>query len=322
MKTRIKAIALVLAGTFLIQELSYAAPVDSMYSHDSSYGSPLQMIAQNPTLFETPLDFADLKEIHRGTNGRLIIHIQDAHSNLSGQENLAKTLEAISEKYYAPYGRRLPVRQAGDASPLLVLSEGGEGDCTLTPIKKIASPEVWKRLGRSYLAQGKIQGEEYLNLSSNRSMKIMGVEDLNLYMESLKNYAALAGKREAILDYLKTIEVSVEKLKNKYYTKELLEYEKDRNQKSEIRNQGKSIEGLLKLAEEKNISLNEFPAIQQLINLKDKEKQIDFNLANLEQAALVEKTHSDDLIPRRASLARDDRTKKNFLFCHLQNTSE
>ncbi len=54
---------------------------------------------QNPELFEAPQEFAGLSELHRGDENKFIIHIQDAHSNLSGQKNLASTLDALMEKY-------------------------------------------------------------------------------------------------------------------------------------------------------------------------------------------------------------------------------
>jgi len=93
-----------------------------------------------------------------------LIHIQGRHTNLSGQENLAKTLDEISQKYFGQSG----------ASPLLVLSEGGAGDCSLTAAKKIAGRTALERVAKSYLIQGKISGEEYLYLVSDLPMKILG----------------------------------------------------------------------------------------------------------------------------------------------------
>ena len=179
----LRLIAAGLVLSFSVQEISYAAPLDAA----ALPASAQQMILQNPTLFEAPLDFVTMKELHRGENGTLIIHIQDAHSNLSGQQNLAAALDAIMTKYHVS----------------LILSEGGADDCSLTPIKKIAPPGVWKRIAKNYLIQGKISGEEYLNLVSDHPMKIIGLEDIGLYLKSVQSYAELASKREEILEYLK-----------------------------------------------------------------------------------------------------------------------
>ena len=259
-----------LAVFFFLQDISYAAPADLITSQ-----APLsQLISQDPTLFEAPLGFVTMKEVHTGTNGTFIIHIQDAHSNLSGQENLAGALNEIMSKYDVD----------------LVLSEGGVNDCSLTPLRKIASNDVWKKVAKSYLMQGKISGEEYLNLVSDRPMKIIGIEDLGLYLTSVDNYGKLAGKREDILQYLKTIHRVLDKLKTKYYPQELLRYEKTKpaakNQAAEINFevQFKALLGLLKGEDD----LQRFPNMQKLKTLQDKEKIINFEAANLEQSVLVE----------------------------------
>lgn len=260
---KIRLISLVLVGAFLLQEVSYSAPAMS-----GSAG----IVPLDPTRFEAPLQFSALKEIHRGSNGTFIIHIQDAHSNLSGQENLAKTLDTIMSQYGVS----------------LVLVEGSSKEATLDPLKELApSKEVCRRVARSFLVQGKIAGEEYLNLVSDRPMKIMGIEDGALYRQSIESYSRLADKREAILQYLKKIENALEKLKQRHYPKELLNYEKSAKEKK--LGFEADFKALLKLTEEKSVDLKDLSHIQKLILLQEKERQIDFTQANLEQATLVEK---------------------------------
>ena len=205
-----KAVSFFLAFVFLSTELAWSAP---SYEGLGIIGSksPLEQISQDPTRFEAPLDFSSLKEIHKGSNGTLIIHIQDALSNLSGQQNLADALDFIMSKYGVS----------------LVLVEGSSKEATLDPIKKMASSkEILKRAAKNFLIQGKIAGEEYLNLVSDRPMKIMGIEDRALYLKSIENYGLLADKREVILTYLKTIQTALNKLKQKLYPPELMSYEK------------------------------------------------------------------------------------------------
>ena len=288
-----------MALSFLYSDLLWAAPMEAR-SLLSRPATPSEITLRDPARFEAPSDFVNLKEIHKGDNGTFIIHIQDAHSNLSGQQNLANALDEIMTKYKVT----------------LVLVEGGTKDDTLTPLKKIAPPEVWKKVAKSFLIEGRISGEEYLNLISDHPMKIMGIEDRDLYMASLRAYSDLAGKRQDILDYLKVIHRAVDKLKAKLYPSELLAYEKkieDRRKKEENRGNGsyeidfKELLDLIRHFEsrqmtEREISKDEisrpvgprddilknFPNLQKLAALQEKEKQIDFKLANLEQGALVE----------------------------------
>ena len=175
---------------------------------DAAWAMP-QDFAAEPLRFEAPLDFCALKEIHRGPSDKFIIHIQDAHANLSGQENLAATLDQLMSKYGIS----------------LVLSEGGSGDCSLTPLKSVASKETWKRVAKSYLVKGKLKGEEYLNLVSDRPMRIVGLEDMGLYLESVEDYGNLAQNRETLLGKIARVRSALAKLKRKIYPQELARYE-------------------------------------------------------------------------------------------------
>src|SRR3989338_4729081 len=329
----VRSISLLLAFTFLLSEISYAAPAVSLavVPVDS-----LQTILKDPSRFELPAQFAHLQEIHKAESkstaeSPLIIHIQDAHVNLSGQQNLANALDDIMSKYKIS----------------LVLVEGGSRDDTLTPIKSVAPPDVWKKVAKKFLIDGKISGEEYLNIISDHPMTIMGIEDKALYMKSLEAYAELAGKREGALEYLKLIQKSLGKLKNKLYPKELLEYEKseDRGQRTEDRNSEGGYKKLIEVEQSmrhpegalategshrgeilrfaQNDVFRDFPTVQKLITVQEKENRIDFNLANLEQAALVEeiakKGGGEDLTSflEKASQMRDSKLSQ---YAYFQNT--
>ena len=115
----------------------------------------------------------------------------------------------------------------------------------------------------------------------------MGIEDINLYAKSITSYAKLADKREAILDYLKQIQNSLTKLKTKFYPQELLAYEKEAQKDN--KDSSLNLNGLLQLAQAKQVDLKEFPGLERMSSLLEKEKKVDFQAANLEQAALIEK---------------------------------
>ncbi|MBI4353510.1 MAG: hypothetical protein HY593_06280, partial [Candidatus Omnitrophica bacterium] len=298
-----------------------------LFLEGAAYGAPegrgvsipspklIERLLEDPASFQAPLDFVTLKEIHKGSKDTLIIHIQDAHTNFSGQQNLASALDEMMAKYGA----------------YLVFVEGGSRDDTLTPIKKIAPPQVWRRVAKNHLLQGKISGEEYLNLVSDHPMKILGMEDIKLYFESVENYAKLAAKREAILEYLKKIKLVLEKLKRKCYPKEILSYEET------VKGQGSRVKGnagerdfevqfreLLRLALTRNFELREFPNLQKLQALQEKEKNINFDLANLEQEALLQELirrgGDEREIKKNSERLKTSRNKKLALFGYFKNT--
>ena len=266
-RTLFKAIACALAISFCAQEIALAAPVENIPLIPAD-------ARMDPTRFEVPSEFAVLKEVHKGTQGTFIIHVQDAHSNLSGQQSLADGLDYILSNYGVS----------------LVLVEGGSADVSLTPLKELAPPEIWKRVAKSFLMQGKISGEEYLNLVSDHPMKIVGIEDRELYMKSVRYYAELAGKRQEILDYLKLIRRSLEKLKPSLYPSELREYERKKGVSPLTTGTAESeFRALIDLARTHRSKIEDLANLNEMILLEEKEKGIDFPAASLEQAALVER---------------------------------
>ena len=165
--------------TFVSQQISLAAPLPSGFSQPSAAAivqkTDIRQIIQDPYRLDIPFEFAGLKEAHKGTNGKLIICIQDAHANLSGQKNLAATLDHLMSRYDIP----------------LVLVEGADKEVTLDVIKDLASPEEWKIAAKRFLYDGVISGDEYLNLVSNYKIRLMGIEYGDLYDLNLKAYADL-----------------------------------------------------------------------------------------------------------------------------------
>ncbi|MBI2094760.1 MAG: radical SAM protein [Candidatus Omnitrophica bacterium] len=170
--------------------------------------------------------FLRLKETIRGTNGKRIVHIQDAHANLSGQENLANGLSELMKEY--------------GVRPVLV--EGGEGDVSLDRFKQNAPRSAVERAAKSLLIEGKLAGEEYLSLVSDEKIPLVGIEDLTLYREGLVRYRAMAERREETLVYLAEIRGAVERLKERFYPKELLGFERAKR-----RSAGEGFENLLRL---------------------------------------------------------------------------
>src|SRR3989338_3222636 len=317
-KSAIKAISFLLAFIFAFSEISYAAPFEATAPREL----PLQVIAQDPTRFEAPVQFTTLKEVHKGEKNTFIIHIQDAHANYSGQANLAGALDEIMTRYQVS----------------LVLVEGGTKDDTLTPLKKIAPPEVWKKVAKKFLIEGKITGDEYLNLISDHPMKIMGIENKELYMTSLKAYGELAGKREAILDYLKEIQSAVDQLKRKLYPQELLEYEKavDSRQNTVDKSAETRFKKLFDListhqltnSPTQQVDLAHYPSIQKLKEIVDREKEINFDAANLEQATLIKEIQKSEQIKEfkdyltRLSQMKDQRASQLAYFQNTLNSAK
>lgn len=228
----------------------------------------------DPSRLDLPLHAVTLQEVHAGTNGRLIIHIQDAHANLSGQQSLAKALDDLLGRYDLP----------------VVLVEGGSRDASLDAVRKLAPLKEWKIIARRFLYDGIISGEEYLNLTSERPMKISGAENQDLYDASVKAYAALVDRRKDILHYLYQAKTSLDRLKVRMYPQELKDYERSRlSADSDAAVDFKTgLTALLELVDRAGLQLEDYPSILKLRVLLERERSIDFDRANAEQARLLE----------------------------------
>ena len=269
----VKPLTFFLLCSFLSSDILHAA---SLSGFPASGASQKTLNALDLSSFQVPTQFSQYKEGYQapmrgGVPAPLVVLIQDAHANLSGQENLAKTLDALMDRY-----------QFSD-----VFVEGGEGDVTLTPLRELADASVIKRVAGRFLREAQISGEEYLNLTSSRDMKLTGIEDLDLYSKGLLAYADLAQKRETILNYLVSSRAAVEQLKKRHYPHALLAYEKASGRIS-------SPEKLAQLAQGQGIEVSDFKESTRLSALVAEERKIDFSLAQLERASLVEKVGAKD----------------------------
>jgi len=214
-KPIIRLIALLLTVTFVSMDFAWAAPT-LMRGSVGTAKSPverlsLEVLLEDPSRLDIPLKHVTLREIHKGTSDKLIIHIQDAHSNLSGQKSLANALDYFLQRYDIP----------------LVLVEGSEGDATLDELKLIAPSSTWKQAAARFLYDGIISGEEYLNIISDHPMTLMGIENRDLYDRNLEAYSKLVQKRKTIQRYLHKVRISLDRVKNKLYPRELLEFKKE-----------------------------------------------------------------------------------------------
>ena len=171
----VRVLSLIISFSFLLQEVVLGNPDGiALNSTPAPVLSQINVseIVQNPSKLAVPFEYSSLKEVHPGTNGKLIVHIQDPHANYSGQMAIAKTLDRLMTS----------------TGQCLILAEGAAQDATLTEAKAGIGKQDWQIAARRFLQDGVIVGAEYLNLTSDHSIKIMGVEEKDLYLKALETY--------------------------------------------------------------------------------------------------------------------------------------
>ena len=111
------------------------------------------------------------------------------------------------------------------ASLHYVFLEAGSGNESLSFLRKYAPLSTKKLVAEKYLRSAKLQGTEYLDITSNHDFILYGVEDMALYAQSVSLYRKVAGQREKFQDYLRKVEVTIKDLKPKLYNPLLLAFD-------------------------------------------------------------------------------------------------
>jgi len=222
-------------------------------------------------------------EVFDGGQDKLVVHLQDAHTNYGAQKNAANILEELINNY----------------GLYLILVEGGSRDVSLNHYRN--SPlEQRKKEADDALKEGIIAGEEYLNIASDYPMKLQGIEDRALYDRNMEAYLGVdAGKDEAFA-YTKLLSSVVADLKVKLYSKDLkvLDAKRSGFKRGEV-GLNDYVSYLSKAANAKKINLSKYKNYKRLSDSIELEKVIDFTAVDKERAgaidALSKKVGQDEL---------------------------
>ncbi|HTL70934.1 MAG TPA: hypothetical protein VL404_06555 [Candidatus Eisenbacteria bacterium] len=266
-KTRkaVRVVAALLVNAFFLNEAAMAGTIQPP--------ADLALSASVPTAFRFPHSVALIEDSYRPTrNDKTVYLVRDAHTNDSCQLNTAAALDIIFKKEKIKF----------------VFLEAGTGDDSLTFARVLGTPARREKVALSYLKQGQVSGSEYLDLTSDHDFRLWGVEDKDLYWESLAVYRGIASGRARFEAYLEEISAAVEALKPRVLNRALLTL--DARRAAFSREELSSVEyaGILSgAASENGVSLAAYPHLRQLKNLKSLEDGIDFKAANLEQEKLL-----------------------------------
>ncbi len=274
----LRLISALLVLSFLAEQAGWAAPEIQ----------PVDIFRiEKPRLdIAFPASVATVEDTYLADSGQrtrddtLVYLIQDAHTNYSGQINLAKTLEVLFSK---------------DPGLKNVFVEAGFGNDSLSFLREKAPLAKRKEVGETYLRKGILHGEEYLDLTSERTFSIWGVEDRTLYDKAIEAYRATAKNRVKFERYLHGIRNAIQTLKPRILNPALLAFDEERSKylKDET-SLTEYFDLLASQAKEQGISLLGYPHLLSLRSLKEKEAGIDFKKANAEQAEALKSLPEED----------------------------
>ncbi|MCA9395787.1 MAG: NTP transferase domain-containing protein, partial [Candidatus Omnitrophica bacterium] len=257
---RIKIIASALVLAFALEQVAFAAPA-----------SPSAVIPMQPLRVNFPKDVAHVDEVYNGSsaNPRLIL-IQDAHTNVSGQLNIAEIISELVSEHKVEY----------------VFTEAGMGDNSLSALRSSASKKIRKQIGLEYLRKGRLKGTEYLSLATDLDFKIWGVEDPDLYKNAFDAYKFIAENRNATLPQLNTLLADSQFLKEKIFNYELRGFDSLRlkylNEKITVSDYISTLKTYLDSEE-----IDIFPAFKKLLEIQRLEKNVRFEKTESERNRFI-----------------------------------
>lgn len=271
MKKRLQVLLVILLGCIFGVSLCYAESVwekRQKTSQDIGEKQESAEVAPNVTTSTSPIvlneitipsQYGSIIETYNGTNGKLIVHIQDAHANYEAQKNIAGIIESLIDNY----------------NITLVLMEGKATDRDFKYLRYRAPLDVRKDIADNLLKEGIFNGVNYLDLASSYPILIQGVEDKNLYDINGVALWDMDKFKDIALEYVNKLTAAADSIKPKIYNAELLAMDKaKKDYENEILDLMAYYKSLDNIIQQKSIDIKEFTNFSNLIKINKLEQKV------------------------------------------------
>jgi hypothetical protein len=225
----------------------------------------------------------------------LVVHIQDVHGLDEAQMNIARLIQNLSRE-----GR---VDMVG--------LEGGAGAFDLGPYRRYPYQEAKEKAARWAVKKDLIGGAEYAGIVNPDPLRLVGVEDVPLYLSHIRSVKdSLAGRaqaEEALIAYREALA----RINAVIATPDLRAYDANRSAyENHARPLGDYMRALAGFYEKGPAPLSlaqSFPHIHRFLDALKKEKELDFKSVERERVSLartlstrLDRPALDDLVRRSA----------------------
>ncbi|MBU4346193.1 MAG: hypothetical protein KKH29_02565 [Candidatus Omnitrophica bacterium] len=256
-----------------------------------------------------PSQYGSIKEVFKATDRtqdtkRMIVLIQDAHCNYEAQKNMAQILKELIKEH----------------NLRLIMVEGGSGNVGLSFLRSYADKEAREEVADRHLRQGKISGEEYLDIVSDDDFELYGIEDEGLYDAHLSAFFKVDSIKEEGLRYLESLYYIVEALKPHIYSQELRQLEKrKKNYEAKTISLVEYCQYLKDMVSKKGLNLRDYPQLAAFSETVRLEEEIDFKQAESERntfikalAKLLDDNALEELISKSKEFKAGELTPKDY----------
>lgn len=219
---------------------------------------------------EVPSEYGQVYEKLIGTNAKTLVLIQEAHVDYGAQKAMVEILKNLIEK----------------DSLHLILVEGGWDDMGLSYLRTYGNPKGRLEIAERYLKEGKISGEEYLDITSDLDFQLWGIENPEFYAENMEAFLKFHDGQEKLLSEFAPLEASLKPVKEKLLPTELLRLEKKKEDLEEKKISFLSYFSFLRNMKKGNFS--DFPLLQKLAAVTGiEEGGVDPEKAEWEKQSLI-----------------------------------
>ncbi len=159
------------------------------------------------------------------------ILLRDLHCNYEAQLSIAKAIEVVASYQLSVSSKNNPLvtgdRRLRTGDGFLVLTEGADGPEDTSLLGTFPDKKVREEGSRAFMKEGKMTGAEFLSITryGEIPIHIEGVEDADLYIENLKAFQKVIGKRDDVKSFIAKTEEVLNQVKEKIYSPELVELE-------------------------------------------------------------------------------------------------
>jgi len=215
--------------------------------------------------FSIPSHLGQVVDHYKGSSGRTVVHIQDAHCNLFAQKKISDIIDYLNTEYGI---RTLNL-------------EGGAGEYDLTSFTSISDSDIRREVSEHFVRTGDINGAEFFAVNNPERVTLWGVEDGELYLRNLEVYRDSLSYRDEAALILKGLEDTLDALKKNVYGRDLMDLEAG---EMEFRDYLRS---LVRHARSFGAEVANHANVYLLSRTLDAEKTVDFNKANIERNAII-----------------------------------
>ncbi|MFH1305810.1 MAG: hypothetical protein ABIH74_05375, partial [Candidatus Omnitrophota bacterium] len=219
------------------------------------------------------IDSGTIKSKFSGKNGKVIIHIQDAHCNYEAQTNISRMLEQLTKEYGLG----------------MISVEGAEGVVDTAWFRAFPDAEIREEVATYFMKKGEITGAEFFSIVSDYDGIIFGAETRDYYIKNLKAFTEVYPYKEQIEKYFADALAVANRLKSLIYPDKLKKLD------SQIRSfDGKDLElsdyarYIQKTVAANRVDIDDCGNFKKLLETLTYEKKIDFDIVDGERSEYID----------------------------------